>query len=91
MMDLILHIKAEYFHQIDSGKKSQEFRLENNYWKKRLENRHYDRVVIYLGYPAKNDTSRRIIKSWRGYVKRTIIHPHFGNKPTRVYAINIGQ
>ena len=88
-MDLTLNLKAEYFAQIASGEKTEEFRLCNEYWGKRLEHRHYDRIVICLGYPARSDTARRIVRPWRGFVKRTIKHKHFGETPVQVYAINV--
>ena len=89
-MDLVLPLKAEYFNEIKSGKKTEEYRLCNDYWEKRLEHRHYSRVVLMLGYPKKSDSEKRIIKPYRGFVKRTITHPHFGTKPVQVYAIAVG-
>jgi isochorismate hydrolase len=89
MTDLILHVKREYFEQMSSGEKDEEFRLCNDYWAKRLENRNYDRVVVCLGYPPKDDMSRRRIRPYRGFVKRTITHKHFNNKPVQVYAISV--
>jgi hypothetical protein len=88
---LFLPLKAEYFHAIRSGEKVEEYRLVNDYWRKRLEHRHYGRIVLTLGYPKADDWERRIIKPWRGYIERTILHPHFGTEPVRVFAINVGQ
>lgn len=90
-MDLILPVKGEYFDQIKAGTKGDEFRLQNGYWRKRLEGRHYDRVIITRGYPRRDDSERRLVFPWRGYTKRTITHPHFGADPVEVYAIKVGH
>jgi hypothetical protein len=87
---LILPLKRLYFDQIRSGEKVEEYRLCTPYWRKRLEHRHYGRIVLTLGYPKSDDHARRIIKPWRGYVERTIQHPHFGPEPVRVFAIRVG-
>lgn len=89
MAELILPLKAEYFNAIKVGTKPEEFRLFNSYWRKRLEGRTFDRVVLTLGYPKADDHSRRLIRPWRGYRITTITHPHFGNYPVDVFAINV--
>lgn len=86
---LILPLKREYFEQIKSGEKVEEYRLYNDYWYRRLHMRHYGRIILTLDYPKADDQERRIIKPWRGYVERTITHPHFGPNPVRVFAINV--
>jgi hypothetical protein len=91
MVDLVLPLKAEYFNAIKSGEKVEEFRLVNEYWRRRLTYRHFDRIVLTLGYPKRDDHERRIVKPWRGYIMRTITHPHFGPDPVRVFAINVGR
>lgn len=89
MPDLILPLKREYFDAIRSGEKVEEYRLVNDYWEKRLRWRIYDQIILTLGYPKAEDHTRRIIKPWRGYVERTIQHPHFGPDPVRVFAIYV--
>lgn len=89
-MNLNLHVKKEYFDQIASGVKQEEYRLMTPYWQKRLENRQYDNVVVLCGYPARNDATRRIVYAWQGYTCKTITHPHFGTNPVMVYAIRLG-
>ena len=91
MADLVLPLKAEYFHAIRDGHKEEEFRECTPYWRRRLEGRTFDRVVLTLGYPPAGDTSRRLVREWRGYREATITHPHFGDKPVDVFAIDVGS
>jgi hypothetical protein len=89
-MDLILPLKREYFEEIKNGTKHLEYRLCTPYWIKRIEGRDYENVILTLGYPKKDDSSRRIIKPWRGPVPReNITHPHFGDKPVQVFVIDV--
>lgn len=91
MADLVLPLKALYFRQILAGEKPEEFRLCTPYWRRRLEGRTFDRVVLTLGYPARDDTSRRLVRRWRGYRVTTIKHHHFGPHPVEVFAIDVSQ
>lgn len=88
---LTIPLKGIYFDQIQSGEKCEEYRLATDYWRKRLEGREYDRIVLTRGYPKAEDHARRLIKPWRGYIERTITHPHFGPEPVRVFAIRVGK
>ncbi|HCP1672097.1 TPA: IS3 family transposase [Escherichia coli] len=60
---------------------------------KRIMLREYDRLIITKGYPKRDDSSRRIDVPYGGYEIKTITHPHFGDKPVKVFAIkvNIGN
>ena len=89
MKTLHLPLKREYFDAIRSGTKPEEFRLRTPHWRKRLEGREYDQIVLTLGYPSRNDHARRIVLPWRGYTIKTITHPHFGPNPVEVFAINV--
>lgn len=89
MKTLTLPLKAEYFDAIRDGSKVEEYRLVTPYWSKRLVGRTYDRIVLTKGYPRADDQSRRLGRLWRGYVVKTITHPHFGNVPVQVFAINV--
>lgn len=91
MKNRVLHLslKAEYFNAIKSGAKVLEFRLATPYWEKRLAGQTYDRIELTLGYPARGDEERRISRPWRGYVRQTIQHPHFGPDPVEVFAIDV--
>lgn len=86
---LQLAVNGEYFDEMAAGTKVFEFRERNDYWRKRLENREYDRLVITKGYPSRDDLSRRIEVPYLGYELQTITHKHFGNVPLDVYAIRV--
>lgn len=88
-MDLRLAVKREYFEQIKSGVKTEEYRLVNDYWIKRLEGKSYRTITITLGYPSNQDTDKIIVFMFRGWVIKTITHHHFGDKPVEVFAINL--
>ncbi|WP_435640345.1 ASCH domain-containing protein [Micavibrio aeruginosavorus] len=88
---LRLAVKREYFEQIKAGTKTEEYRLNNEYWQKRLAGKVYGRVVITLGYPPKGDTQKTLTFDWAGYVEKTITHPHFGAEPVEVFAINLNS
>jgi hypothetical protein len=90
-MDLHLPLKKVYFDQIVSGEKREEYRLVTDYWRKRLIGRQYTRVVITAGYPKRDDASRRSARAWRGFSIKTITHPHFGDKPVEVFAIDVSS
>lgn len=89
--DLVLPLKGVYFHQIAAGTKVEEFRRCTPYWARRLEGRTYDRVILTLGYPAANDTGRRLIRPWHGFVRKRIVHEFFGPEAVEVYAIVVGR
>ena len=81
-------VNAEYFDSIKSGEKLEEYRLYNDYWKKRLIGREYGVLILTKGYPKKTDYSRKMAFAWKGYVIKVIRHPHFGPDPVKVFAIS---
>jgi hypothetical protein len=87
--DLILHLKGIFFDQIDSGEKTEEYRLYNPYWIKRLVNRSYDRILICRGYPKKNDVKEMMARPYHGYIIKTIQNDFFGKDPVTVFAIDV--
>ena len=89
MTTLHLPLKREYFEAIRDGTKPEEFRLVTPYWVRRLAGRTYTEIALPLGYPARDDTARRLVRPWRGYTIKTITHPHFGPLPMQVYAIDV--
>lgn len=80
-------MKSEYFLAIQAGVKVIEFRQTTDFWKKRIQGRNYENVIITLGYPRREDHERRIVRPWRGYEVQIITHPHFGPSPVEVFAI----
>lgn len=89
MTTLHLNLKGEYFDAIAAGSKPFEYRLVTPYWRKRLADRQYDAIELARGYPARDDTVRRLRLPWRGYEVQTITHPHFGDQPVEVFAIRV--
>lgn len=89
MKTLTLNLKREYFEQIKSGIKTEEYRLCTPYWSKRLEGKNFDKLIIKLGYPKNDEIEKIMTFPWRGYKKKKILHKHFGSDPVKVYAIKI--
>lgn len=97
-MKLQLALKAEYFDAIRDGAKLEEYRLANEYWGRRLhhrlssgqiEPRKFSGLVLTKGYPKRGDPERTLDLPWRGFIKKTITHPHFGSEPVFVFAIDV--
>lgn len=91
MSDLRLAVKRQWFEDIRSGIKTEEYRLATTYWAKRLVCRQYDYVIITLGYPAANDFGRIMTFDWNGCTVRKITHPHFGLHEVKVFAIDLSH
>ncbi|WP_200882990.1 ASCH domain-containing protein [Cellvibrio mixtus] len=90
-MDLILPLKRKWFEQIQQGIKPFEYRLKTEYWRRRLEGKSYTNVIFTLGYPRRNDETRRIKKPYAGYEIQTVICDEWSNQPQEVYAIHVMQ
>lgn len=91
MADLVLALKSEYFNQIKSGEKREEFRLFTPYWRQRIQGKTFDKIVLTLGYPAADDLDKRLFRKWAGYRVRVITHPHFGDHANTVFAIDVSE
>jgi hypothetical protein len=89
MKVLVLPLKGKWFEQVKAGTKLEEYRLDNEYWQKRLIGKEFDRVVVMLGYPKATDTERRIEFPWNGYEMKTITSEEWNNEPKRVFAIKL--
>ncbi|EHG7583482.1 ASCH domain-containing protein [Citrobacter sedlakii] len=89
MANLQLAVNGEYFDQMKSGEKTEEYRLVTTFWSKRILARKYDRLIITRGYPKRDDMSKRIDIPYQGYEVKVITHPHFGDKPAKVFAIKV--
>ena len=89
MANLQISVNGESFDAIKRGEKTEEYRLVNAYWGRRLFGRDYDRLIITRGYPRKDDLDRRIDILYDGYEIKTITHKHFGPQPVKVFAIKV--
>lgn len=89
MANLQLAVNGEYFDQMKSGEKTEEYRLVTTFWSKRILARKYDRLIITRGYPKRDDMSKRIDIPYQGYEVKVITHPHFGPEPVKVFAIKV--
>lgn len=89
MANLQLAVNGEYFDQMKSGEKTEEYRLVTTFWSKRILARKYDRLIITRGYPKRDDLSKRIDIPYQGYEVKVITHPHFGPEPVKVFAIKV--
>lgn len=92
---LQLALKAEYFDAIRDGTKTEEYRLDNAYWQKRLIccdlPLEFDEIVLTKGYPKRGDPERTLRLPWQGFERKTITHPHFGPEPVAVFAIKVAE
>lgn len=66
MANLQLAVNGEYFDQMKRGEKTEEYRLVNPYWGRRIHGKDYDRLIITRGYPKREDASRRIDSPYGG-------------------------
>lgn len=91
MRVLTLPLNGVYFDQIASGEKVEEFRLQTDFWRKRLEGREFSAVVLTRGYPKGGGAEgvTRLTRAWRGYRETQLAHPHFGPEPVDVFAIDV--
>lgn len=91
MAQRLLHVSVitKYFVGMRDRSKLAEYRLQNDYWRKRLVGREYDYVVVARGYPKRGDLGNRLVFPWRGYTELTLLHEHFGPDPVEVFAIDV--
>lgn len=92
-MNLFLHVKGEYFDQIRSGEKTEEYRLVCPYWIAQIANRKcpFDGIHLFRGFPKKDSWSPEnfLHFPWKGYEIKVIKHPIFGDAPVEVFAIKL--
>lgn len=87
---LVLPLKRRWFEAIKDGSKIEEYRLDNEYWRKRLEGKDFDEVTVTLGYPRRDDTERRLTFPWLGAYRRMVTSDEWGGVPKMVWAIRLG-
>ncbi|RDC59742.1 hypothetical protein HME9302_00035 [Alteripontixanthobacter maritimus] len=93
MATLTLPMKGEYFDQIRDGSKTEEYRVRNIHWGCRIVGKTFDAIVLTRGYPKGGgvEGQTRLTREWRGFEQKMITHPHFGEKPTPVFAIDVSR
>lgn len=84
MRCLFLTIKKEFFDQILSGEKSEEYRKISDFYISRIENKEYDFVILQNGY---RKDSRRLMAEYLGYEKKIITTKIYGE--TEVFALKL--
>jgi hypothetical protein len=86
---LFLTVKEPYYSEIESGKKGKEYREYKEYWISRIvkNEKNLRGIEIRLGPNRKKGDPRNLVFLWSGYTIETIIHPNFGNVPTKVFVI----
>jgi len=89
MKILHLNLKGEYFDAIKSGEKAMEFRRVNDFWKKKLLGREYDKILIKRGYPKKDDKDKIIERPWRGFTVHPIDHKNIGPEHVNVFCFSV--
>lgn len=87
MKVLQLALRRKWFEAIRDGSKLEEYRLASPYWKRRLEGKTFDKVVLTLGYPPREDLSRRIESPWLGVSRRIVQSEEWDNEPRDVFVI----
>ena len=88
-VQLVLHLKKQYFEQIKSGKQKFEYRRKTPYWHKQLVGKEYRTIRLLCGYPKGRSKDKEIICRFKGYRPMIVNHPQFGKKPVHVYAIAV--
>lgn len=87
---LYLPLTTEYFEAIKSKEKIFEYRKYSERWRKIIEGVEFDSIELMLGYPKKGDSSRRIIRPWRGYTVEPIVHKVFlTEEPVMCFCIRV--
>ena len=90
---LTIPINGVYFDQIRSGEKLEEYRLVTPFWRKRLVDRTYRKIVLTRGYPKGGgvEGETRLTLRWNGYRVTRLLHPHFGPNVVKVFAIDVSK
>jgi hypothetical protein len=78
---LHLNLHREFFAQIAAKTKRIEYRDQTPYWRKRLENRHYDVIQFRNGYATNAPVMRVEFRGLRRY----------GKGRSAYYAIQLGR
>lgn len=103
MRTLTLSLKKKWYDMIASGEKKEEYREVTEYWNKRLcvlladhvdrffRIKHFDAVTFTLGYPKKDDMSRRMSFKING-ITIGCGNTEWGAEPNKKYfVIKLGE
>jgi hypothetical protein len=69
---LTLNLKETYFKQIAAGTKTEEYRMANDYWMKRLHGKQIDVIEICNKYPPRGDVNNRMWFKYGGFTLKVI-------------------
>jgi len=84
---LFLILKSKWFYKIKSGEKKYEYRIINDYWEKRIENKNYDFILFQKGY----STKERFKIEYLGFEKIELKHELFSELIANVYSLKLGN
>ena len=87
MAKLFMTIKKQYFDEILSGKKKEEYRLVKPHWVNKLVGKEYTHIIFQNGYSR---NAPRIEAEYLGYEVKNIKHEFFGNEDVSVFALKLG-
>ena len=91
---LYLNLTYNWFDEIKADRKKEEYRVVNNFWKSRIEDKAFDEIYILRGYPrkGKNGYDPEVIQKfkWNGYEKRVVKYPIL-EKNVNCYCINLSE
>lgn len=90
-MNLVLRLKAKWWDLIANGQKTVELRLATDYWRHRLNNRLYDEIHLWRGYPPKTAVEKRLVRKWNGATRRRMTHPEFGPEEVEVFEVDLSK
>jgi len=86
MAKLFMTIKRQYFDEILSGKKKEEYRMVKSHWVDKLIGKEYTHIIFQNGY---NRNAPRLEAEYMGYEIRNILHDFFGNDEVTVFALKL--
>lgn len=97
-MILHLHLKKEFFDAIKAGTKKFEYRAFDKYtysWEVKrnvlYDQKAFSSIRLYCGYPHSTDSARILNRAYKGMTVDTITHHHFGDKPIKVFVIDVSE
>lgn len=87
MAKLFIIINKQYFDEILSGTKKEEYRIVKPHWVNKIAGKKYSHIIFQNGYRR---DSQRLEAEYLGYEVRNIRHEFFGNDDVCVFALKLG-